>query len=314
MFSLIKSKSRQAGLTAIGVSAAGVCLARIVREPGRRPRLVARDYRPLAAGQGADKLLAQLAREHGLKRASCTTVLNDGDYKLLLTEVPDVPPDELKSAVRWRVKDLIDFHINDAALDVFDIPGQEGGGSSSTREMYVVAARSQAVQARVDLLEGAGIGLQIIDIPELAQRNLAALLPEDTQGVALLSFSERGGLITLTRQGLLYLSRPLSTGVHELQDEAAHPGHFDQVVLEVQRSLDYYESHFRQAPIRNLVVAPLPFDAATFVNHLGGNLGVQVKGVHLGQLLELDGDLPPAWQNACLATLGAALRQEVRAL
>ncbi|HJW80857.1 MAG TPA: pilus assembly protein PilM [Acidiferrobacterales bacterium] len=312
MFSFIKNKHYQPGLTAIGLSPDGVCMVRVAREAGRKPRLLAHDFRPLGGGQTLDKVLGAVARDHGLKRAHCTTVLGDSDYKLLLTEVPDVPPDELKQAVRWRVKDLIDFHINDTALDVFDIPGQEGAGAA--REMYVVAARNQAIQERADLFQNAGVNLDVIDIPELAQRNLAALLSEDTQGVAMLSFTERGGLITLTRQGLLYLSRALSTTLRDLEDAATRAAHFDQVVLEVQRSFDYYESHFRQAPIRSLALAPLPFEAAAFTDYLGANLNAQVKSIQLAQLIEVQGEMPPALAMSCLTALGAALRQEVKAL
>jgi MSHA biogenesis protein MshI len=298
----------QPGLAALGVSAGGVCLVRVARDGARTPRLVVFDYKPLAAGDSAEAVLAQLARDHGLKRSHCTTVLNDSDYQLLLTDAPDVPADELKAAIRWRVKDLIDFHINDAALDVFDVPGQEG--AAAAREMYVVAARAQAIQARVDLLEGAGVNLEVIDIPELAQRNIAALLPEDAHGVALLSFDERGGLITITRQGFLYLSRTLASATRDLEDPQARAAHFDQVVLEVQRSLDYYESHFRQAPIRNLMLAPLPFDASALIDYLGANLNAQTRVLDLSQLVENAAELP----GPCLATLGAALRQEVKAL
>jgi MSHA biogenesis protein MshI len=312
LFSLVKAKRFQPGLVALGVSAAGVCVVRVAREGARPPRLLAFDYRPLEGGEDSDKLIVQLTREHGLKRSHCTTVLSESDYKLLLTEAPDVPPGELKSAVRWRVKDLIDFHINDAALDVFDVPGQEGAGP--VREMYVVAARTQAIQARVDLLQAAGVNLEIIDIPELAQRNIAALLPEDAQGVALLSFGERGGLITITRQGYLYLSRTLATAPSDLEDAATRALHLDQVVLEVQRSLDYYESHFRQAPIRHLVLAPPPFDATALVEHLTANLNVQARMLELASLVETDGAIPTALDAHCLGALGAALRQEVKAL
>lgn len=311
MFPFGRVKRYQPGLAALGVSARGVCLTRVVREGARPPRLVAYDYKPLAAGDSAESVLAQLAREHGLKRSHCTTVLTDSDYKLLLTEAPDVPADELKAAIRWRVKDLIDFHINDAALDVFDVPGQEG---AAAREMYVVAARAQAIQSRVDLLEAAGVNLEVIDIPELAQRNIAALLPEDAQGVALLSFDERGGLITITRQGFLYLSRTLATSARDLEDAQARAAHFDQVVLEVQRSLDYYESHFRQAPIRNLILAPLAFDTTALTDYLGANLNAQVRLLDLAPLIEAGGEIPTALPGVCLATLGAALRQEVKAL
>ena len=41
-----------------------------------------------------------------------TCVMPLGSYNLLQIEAPKVPPEELRSAVRWRVKDLIDFPID----------------------------------------------------------------------------------------------------------------------------------------------------------------------------------------------------------
>lgn len=297
------------GLTAIGLEAQGVCVARVERPDGARPQLRALEFRPLD-GAPLDKLLASLAREHGLKRARCTTVLDEADYQLVLTEAPEVPPEELKAALRWRVKDLIDFHINDATLDVFDLPDTRGAAG---REMYVVAARTRAVQERIERLETAGAGLEIIDIPELAQRNIALLLPQDAQGVAFLWLKAGGGNLTLTRQGMLYLTRPLTIGTDMLANAERRHAYLDQLVLEVQRSLDYYESHFRAPPIRHLVLAPLAGEVPELLEHLRGSLNLEVGSADLATLLDTDFELPAALQARCLATLGAALREAVGA-
>ena len=289
----------------------GFSLARIERADAARPRLRACAFLPYDADDRG-KQLARLAAQQQLKHARCTTLLDEPDYQLLLTEAPDVKPDELKAAIRWRIKDLISFHINDATLDVFDVPGTENTGRA--REMYVVAVQNRAVQQRVDLMDGAGVNLRIIDIPEMAQRNVAALLPEDERGVALLAFHAHGGLITLTRGGELYLSRPLNIGLDMLQRTDNQTGYFDQVVLEVQRSLDYFESHFRAAPIRNVALAPLPHAIPGFADYLGANLNTQIITVDLARLMDCDSELPPSLQAGCFTTLGAALRQEVKVL
>ena len=130
--------------------------------------------------------------------------------------------------MRWRVKDLIDFHINDATLDVFDVPGERVAGRA--RQMYAVAARSAVIQKRVDQLDAAGINLQVIDIIELAQRNLATLLPEDARGVALLSFTAGAGLLTITKQSELYLSRNLDIGLDALTQSENPSDYFDRIV------------------------------------------------------------------------------------
>jgi MSHA biogenesis protein MshI len=311
LFSLFKRKTSQSGLTAIGVHADGFSLATVERGEGERPRLRACAFLPYDTDD-RDRQLARLASQRHLKRERCTTLLDEPDYQLLLTEAPDVKSDELKAAIRWRIKDLISFHINDATLDVFDVP--VAGNTGRPREMYVVAVQNQAVQRRVDMMNGAGVNLRIIDIPEMAQRNVAALLPEDERGVALLAFHAHGGLITLTRGGELFLSRPLNVGLEMLQRPDNQTGYFDQVVLEVQRSLDYFESHFREAPIRNVALAPLPYDIPGFADYLGANLNTQIIAVDLARLMDCDSELPPSLQAGCFTAIGAALRQEMKVL
>lgn len=259
-----------------------------------------------------ERQLQRLAAQHQLKNARCTTLLDESEYTLVLTEAPDVRPEELKTALRWKIKDLIDFHINDATLDAFALPGEASAGR--VREMYAVAARNEAIRRRVDRLHNAGAGLEIIDIPEMAQRNLAALLPEDAQGVAVVSFTGRGGLLTITRQGELYLSRNLDVGLDHLLQSGGLTGYYDRVVLEVQRSLDYYESHFRMTPVRQLVLAPVAGRMPELVEHLAANLSVAVSVMNLAEMVELDTGVPPELEGPCLFALGAALRREEKAL
>ncbi len=286
-------------------------MVRVERDGGHAPAVTAFEFRPWEGG-AQDKVLAKLAGQYNLARARCTTLLDATEYSLLLTEAPDVPSNELRAALRWRIKDLIDFHINDATLDVFDLPGEKVTGRA--RPMYAVAARSPAIQKRVDLLTGAGINLDVIDIPELAQRNLAALLPQDTQGVVLVSFTPTGGLLTITKQGELYLSRYLDTGIDALTQAADAASYFDHIVLEVQRSLDYYDSHFRQSPINQVVLTEPARDIAGLMDYLKANLNVGVSIMELSQLLQVREEVPPAQRALFLTTLGAALRIEEKAL
>jgi len=299
------------GLTGIGLRADGLCVVRIERATGRPPALTLVDFRPWG-DQGQEKVLARAAADYDLGNSRCTTVLDANEYSLLLTEAPDVPPDELRAAIRWRIKDLIDFHINDATLDVFDLPGEKAAGRA--RSMYAVAARSTAIQKRADMMSAAGINLDVIDIPEMAQRNLASLLPEDAKGIVLLSFTSGGGLITISKQGEIYLSRNIDIGLDALMQLSDTADLFDRIALEIQRSLDYYDSHFRQSPISTIALAPMPREVPGLEDYLKTNLNASVMTMDLTKLMECEVDLKPELQSACLAVLGAALRQEEKTL
>ncbi len=299
-----RRKRRDAGLAGIGVHANGFSFVRVVREPRTPARIVAADFRPF---EGADpsQVLARLVADHDLKRHMCTTWLRAGEYRLLQTEAPDVKPEELRAALRWRIKDLIDFHVNDATLDVFDVPMRMPGRAPL---VYVVVGRNEAIRARADLMYNAGAALDIIDIPELAQRNLAELLPQDREGVALLTLTDDGVLITITRDGALYLSRTIAEGLPAFADDRG----YERLLLELQRSLDYFESSFRQSPIMHVVVAPASAPNEALIAYLQANLPQRVVSWEVGRYGDVEAQV--SVPDSCFVTLGAALREDKVAL
>lgn len=309
MLELFQPRLRGDGLLGVCVAAGGIALAQVRREAGVAPVLQHCEFLP--AAPGADPC-AQLARRREFERLPCATAIDAGEYSLLLVEAPEVPPEELRAAMRWRVKDLIDFHIDDAVIDVFDVPADKGGRA---RLMYVVVARANAVRRRADALLDAGLPLQAIDIPELAMRNLAALLPEDVGGVALIELGPAHGLVTITRQATLYLSRRFEPGADALLGDATRltgelEGRLDSIIVEVQRSLDYYESHFGQPPVAGVVLGPLAREVQGLTDYLGSQLGVRVQSLDLNRLLDCANAIDLPTQARCLTAVGVALRSE----
>src|SRR5258706_3389120 len=102
-----------------------------------RPSIARYGSAPLEAKPHAAE---RLAKEFHFDRYQCATLLRPGDYQMLVVEAPTVPQAELKSAIRWRIKDLLDYHVDDATVDVLDIP-PESGQPGRSHSMYAVAAR-----------------------------------------------------------------------------------------------------------------------------------------------------------------------------
>src|SRR5438874_9739904 len=63
------------------------------------------------------KSFERVAREFGAKSFRCTTLLKPADYQILLVEAPAVKREELKPALRWRVKDMLDYPVDKASKD-----------------------------------------------------------------------------------------------------------------------------------------------------------------------------------------------------
>lgn len=253
-------------------------------------------YKSLPNYKGSTTVLYQFIKRHLLKRIPCVAVMGVGHYQILLTEAPPVLESELVAAIRWRVQELIDFNIEEAIIDVFEVPASH----RQEKMIYVVVARKKVVQVHVDNLLKIGFKLIALDIPELAMRNIAALLPEDKNGVALLWLTPKYGILTITRDATLYLSRTIEGDINYKAP---------LVVTEIRRSLTYYENNFNQAPINHLVIAPTPPPLLNLCKYLAAHLGINVRLLDLNKLLNSQLRLTVAQQAECFPILGAALRE-----
>jgi len=263
------------------------------------------------------KSLERVVREFGVKRFRCTTLLKPQEYQILLVEAPAVRPDELKAAVRWRIKDMLDYHIDDATIDVLDVP-VPAGAAPRAHYMYTVAARNDTVRATVDRFTAAGLPLAVIDIPDTAQRNLAARLEREGHAVLALSFDAAGGLLTVNHAGELYLSRRLDVTAGELaaDDDEARARLLDRILVETQRSLDHCERTYPFFAMGRVVVGPAP-GAGLLREHLAASLYLPVDALELGRVMHLpaaaDG-WTPVDHAKWLKLFGAGLRTERKAL
>jgi len=255
-----------------------------------------------------------------------SSVIQQQDRQLLLIEAPAVESAELKEAARWKIKDMIDFSIEEAVIDVIEIPNIKELKRAAM--LYVVVVKKELIKSIVELCNGSGSDLSIIDIPEMAQRNIAALLSEDQNGVAILSIKSNCSLLTITRQGELYLSRELETGFDQLMasvqdqgtsigvnsDSELDPGSasmlqaLERMVLEVQRSLDYYESQYNQPQINALFLAPFAYDIPEIKDYFSTQLGIKTKVLDFNVLFTTNEPIPFQLQADAFNAIGAALR------
>ena len=315
-------------MNAIVLSEEGICHASIIRNAGQPPTLQSIQYSSIDNKAETASILKKVANKNNLEDKPIATTLLIAESNLVMLEKPEVADNEIRQAVRWRIKDSLSFNVDDAIMDVFEIPGQKERGR--TPLVYVTAAEKESLKQRVKVFEEQNLEIESIDIAELVMRNVAALLPEDQQGVALLKLDSTKGLMTLTQESSLYLARNIDVGYTSLSlnnsilgenpnedsglalEEGMSPDQqraLDAIVLEVQRSLDYYESHFAKPAINSLVIAPLPYEIPGMVKYLASALGLQVRLLDLNAVLDTQTPISEETQANCFFAIGAALRE-----
>lgn len=291
----------------------GVYLAQ-AKYVGTRPQVTRCAFYPLEEVNSS--ALEKLRKEAQLEKARITTLLGANEYQLLMVEAPNVPVDELKASIRWKIKDSLNYHVDDATVDVLQIPSGKYG-SERPQALYAVAASNETIRKRINLFDKARMELSVIDIAETAQRNIAALYETEGRGLALLAFNDDGGLLTITSDGELFLARRIDISIGQLSDadESLRQQYRDRVELEVQRSLDYFDRQFHQISINRLLIsAPAELE---LVELLGDNPGLPAEALDLAQGMDIIGvpELADSeFASYALHAVGAALRQEKKAL
>ena len=243
----------------------------------------------------------------------CQQVLMPGEYNLLQMDSPDMQGDELKAALRWKIKEMVDYPVEQATLDVMGIT-LEGAAAARGKQCYVVVAKNAVLTPKIQLFQDAKVLLEVIDIPEMAQRNVAALFEVENRGLALLNFTAEGGLLTFTYRGELYSSRRIEISLEQLEqaDEARRTDLFDRIALEVQRSVDNFERMYNFITLSRLMTADLPTVPGLF-DYLKGYLSVKTEPMDLAEVIDFP-TIPELRnvrrQSECLPVIGTALRME----
>lgn len=337
---LRKKRGERYALVAVDIRSEAFFLAGLTGTADQ-PRLSLFQKVPRQHGANASlgDALTSLVDDNGLDGAPASTLLYRPDINVILTEAPDVPREEWRSALRWRVRDLLDFPAEQAVIDALPVPIQPSGEGA---QAFVVAARQDTVRDRVTQLNQAGLDARYVDIPDMAHRNLARLLPEPAFGTCLVILDEQSSLISITKGGELTFCRQIGMEIgkdlrrlaeelgvtpEEAQRQRVEEGlaggeqaggqlagpqpeelvleeeldagadssapatlteFADRLALEIQRSLDYYDSRFRHAAIQKIYLGGEGARIQGLEAYLEEALGIEFEFFHPLDYLEAD--------------------------
>lgn len=281
------------------------------------PRLERCEFHPLGSRAEFASSLAQLVRDRDLAGTRCIGVLGATDYSLRALDAPDVAGDEMRGAVRWSLQELVDFDVEDAVVDLYELPQHE---CRRVRRVYAVAAKPEPLREMVQAITESRLRLTAIDVPELALRNLLQLDPLEADGIEVVAPRGSVALLGVYRAGSLFLARWIDTdlqscaelGDKDLNDPDASGGseELESLLLEIQRSADYYQHELKQRPVVRLLLTPLEEELPELCSVLSGNLRIEAEWLDLADLIEIAEPIDPMARARGLMAIGAALRRD----
>lgn len=243
------------------------------------------------------KVVKQFIKQHGLgQQLDVNLVLPPSDYKTLTIDAPDVEPSEYHQAAKWLVKDLLDYPVTEAAIDLFPMP------VGSQKKLYLVCARQSLIRQYINEFQKLNLSLVGVETPELALRNLLLLKKEPS--CLLLYKTDFFTGVMIYKDQAIYLVRAIRGDLEELSHK--------KVITELQRSLDYYQKQTKLELPQKLMMTPNLSGYENLEANLEAQLGMPIEYLHPDKLVTLPSNLDPETQMRLVASVGAT--QSIAAL
>lgn len=171
-------------------------------------------YKVLTLGsqvQGADTLdtFAGTLQAKGLKGLDANFMLCTDQYQFLQIDTPAVPPEELRSAARYHVRDMLQTHVDDVTLDVIRVGDSN---QPANPHSFVVAAPNALLRDHMALADAMDWRVSVIDVQEMAQRNLQSAVARaqgqpERANAALVLLPGQQALLTICANDELFYTR-----------------------------------------------------------------------------------------------------------
>jgi len=303
----LRSPRIKPGWVAMAPQGEHVHVVHVVHHEGSRPILRWACTQPWSVSAAA---LRALRRSWPVRQHRTVAVLQHGQYQFLTLDAPDLPREEWRDAIRWSIKEMVDFPVETAGIDVIDIPSNPQQRRRAS--LMAVAAPRTVLAPLADAGTDAGLPWHAVDVNETALRNLAVLGAEPGRGEALLHVGATHSTLVVVADGELLVARHIEVNLDQLTDtdEVQRQSHFERASLELQRTLDNVERQFSFANLARLAVAPGAL-LHGFIEHVRDLIYVPVAVFELSAVIDLSG-VPeltdPVAQAAYLPAIGAALR------
>ncbi|RTE86395.1 MULTISPECIES: hypothetical protein [Gammaproteobacteria] len=217
------------------------------------------------------KALAKLLKRYDkfdFKQQPLQIVLSSAYVEQVSVDKPDVAEDDIPAALQWTLKDLVNIDAADMVVDYCDLPIQAG----SENKIVAIAASRSFLQPLLDIIHE-----QKFDVQGIVNADVAFTywFAPDERILALSQTQHESNELHIIAQQRLVLNRELTriTQIGKMSPE--NMDEVEQLALEIQRSLDFYTSQLRQAPLTQVVLATNHPQAPQIVDMVGAQLGMQ---------------------------------------
>jgi type IV pilus assembly protein PilM len=247
------------------------------------------DSAPSGQDRGAVMALHEMFREGRLIRQKMAVAYTGRSLIVRYFMLPRMPKDEIREAVRWEAKKLVPQPIEQMIVD-FLIVGETEERDLKRYEILLVISERESVLSQLENLKPFRSQITSMDVNPLALFNTVKInYPADVQeNLVFVDIGATQMTINISKRGVLRFTRSVQLGGEDItralmqalqveypeaeqvkkqkglaestedEKDARHrdtiKAEVDRMILEIQRSIDYYRAQFREGGIKRVIL------------------------------------------------------------
>ncbi|QMT61228.1 hypothetical protein [Legionella sp. PC997] len=249
------------------------------------------------------KSLEDDVNKHHLVGRPCQVILSSSLYQLILIDTPEVPENELAKALRWQLKGLVDYPLNDIVVDVFTVPPH--GAGNKRKKAFVAVTLQSALLSHISMIESCLLKVTGVSISELALSKILSLEPvSDEAPLIVISYDGESCQHHVYHMGDLYLFRTLPMSKTIIQPHSAAD---QNMLLEIQRSIDYCLMELKLPEPKQIFFTPSFYKATDLFSYLQEELNKDVRLLDINSFFTSEPVAPETLEKVFYAIGGALM-------
>ena len=261
--SLFSSKSNKTSVT-VGVS---VCASELhivaIERSGDAVSLNSVSSIPYDQHQPLKQQLSAALSPFAKSTCNVSIVLSQHMYHMVQVDKPEMAEEDITTALPWTLGELVPYDSGNMVLDYVDYPVKSRTGG---QKINVFAAEKSSLAAvAASMAKKKDKQLTHIHTKEV----LATEMVPNDDYARLLIIQEPNSepFLMIVRSQAIWLARRLRGFVSKVNEQTDLSQLSDTLGLEIQRSMDFYESQLKQPPLKEILFKT-QFDCVPVIERL----------------------------------------------
>jgi len=207
--------------------------------------------------EGLSSQFIKTIQKISAKGLNCRWMLNADHYQTHLIEAPKVTENEMREALKWQIKELVDKPVEDLLVSHY----RPNHPDQSYNQINAVVVEKSLVESLIKLTDDADLELESIEIEELCignalidnldDKKIVGFVGENSAGLVFNFYNGNELCFSRHKKGR-FIPRQPSESEFVLDDEVQEQE--DSFLLETQRTLDYVISQIFRRPLDRLLL------------------------------------------------------------